>query len=146
MKKHLFSIGFLLVFVLMTLSCNKNGSNPSSIVKQYFFAIDKIDEKTIYELVTPDLAQRMVDYMNIEDTKELLNDLGGIKSIEEKIFGNFATVRIIFKDDLTDEIDLIKINGKWKISLEKFSYGKAGWKLLKDTTAVDWWLDDELGN
>ena len=147
MKKKYFLIrfiGIVLFYGFAVLSCNKIGNNPKSIIRQYLTAIDNIDEKTIIDLLSPNYSKNIIEFIDIEGAKKIINDLGGINNIEENIIGNFAIVKITFENNLKDEIDLIKIDGKWKISSEKLLYGETGWNLLKEINTVDW-LEEELG-
>ena len=44
---------------------------------------------------------------------------GGIAKTEETIDGDRATVIVTYNDGSTDDIKLVKVNGKWQISMEK---------------------------
>jgi hypothetical protein len=121
MGKTLFSIGLLgltLIVGLSAISCNIiGGGSPSYVTRQFYAALAKGDSKTISELATPQTARL------IEGAREKISGLviakGDITNIEETIDGDTAVVRTTFKDGSTDELHLVKVGGKWKVTIQK---------------------------
>ena len=119
MKKTLFLIGvvsFALIIGFTVLGCGGGGS-PSSVVKQLFTAIEKGDAKNLNELMTPESAAMMGMFM--EKAKGSMTEKGGITKTEETINGDTAVVKATFKDGSTDELKLVKVDGKWKVTIDK---------------------------
>lgn len=109
-------ISLVLIIGLAVVGCGKGGS-PSSVTRQLYAAIEKGDAKTIGELMTPEAAQMLV--MFLEKAKGMVIAKGGITKTEETINGDNAVVTTTFKDGTTEELDLVKIDGKWKVNMEK---------------------------
>jgi ketosteroid isomerase-like protein len=120
MKRILFSIGtisFLLIIGLTVLGCGGSGGSPSSVVKRLYTAFEKGDTKAVNELMEPEAAAMMV--MFIEMAKEQAAQTGSITKTEETIDGDTAVVKATFKDGSTDDYDLVKVGGKWKVTIKK---------------------------
>ena len=118
MKKHVFLIGLIsmaLIFGMILISCG--GGSPSSVVKQLHTAIEKGDAKKIGDLTTPEAAQMLA--MFGEKGRGMITTKGSITKTEETINGNNAVVKVTYKNGETDKYDLVKVNGKWKVSLDK---------------------------
>lgn len=120
MKKTFSLIGLIsliLIIGLAIVGCSKGGGSPSNVAKQLYAAIEKGDAKTIGELMTPEAAQMMV--MFLEKAKGMITAKGGITKTEETINGDKAVVKTTFKDGSTEELNFVKIDGKWKANIEK---------------------------
>jgi len=120
MKKNISLIGLISILLIVGLSvigCGKGGGSPSNVVKQLHVAIDKQDAKAIGRLATPEAAE-MINMFG-EKGKGMLAEKGGIVKTEEIINGDTAIVTVTYKNDETDDYELVKIDGKWKISLDK---------------------------
>ncbi|MDR2481248.1 MAG: DUF4878 domain-containing protein [Spirochaetaceae bacterium] len=118
-KRALFLVGFT-GFVLaagLLIGCNKGESSPSDVTRQLYMALEKGDAKTIGELMTPEAAQTMAVFS--EKMKGVVAAKGGITSAEETIDGDTAMVRTTFKDGSTEVLNLVKIDGKWKVTINK---------------------------
>jgi ketosteroid isomerase-like protein len=122
MKRNFFLTVFILLIIgLMITGCSSSGK-PSSVVKKFYTAIEKGDTAAFNELMTPDSAQMMI--MFAEKAKGMLDEkadsgsiTNAISKMEETINGDTATVKTIFKDGSTENLDLVKVDGKWKISM-----------------------------
>jgi hypothetical protein len=55
----------------------------------------------------------------MEKAKGQMVDKKGVASTEEKIDGDKAVVKVTYKDGSTDDINLIKVDGKWKVTVAK---------------------------
>ncbi|MCL2066484.1 MAG: DUF4878 domain-containing protein [Treponema sp.] len=119
MKRYSFFAGFislLLVIGFIVASCG-GGSSPTNVVKQLHTAIEKGDAKKIGELMTPEAAG-MVAMMG-DKAKGMLASYGEITNTEETIDGDTATVLVTYKNGETSNYDLVKVDGKWKVSVDK---------------------------
>jgi hypothetical protein len=119
MKKHFSFIGLislLLIIVIVAIGCSGGGS-PTSVVKKLHTAIEKGDSKAIGQLMTPEAAQMMA--MMGEKTKGMMASYGGIARTKETIHGNTAIVEVTYKNGETSDYELVKINGKWKVTIDK---------------------------
>ena len=120
MKKYSFLvglIGFTLIIGFVIVGCSKGGGSPSDVAKQLYVAIEKGDAKTVGELMTPEAAQMMTMFM--EKAKGMVAAKGGITGTEETIDGDTAVVKTTFKDGSTEELEFVKVDGKWKVTINK---------------------------
>jgi len=120
MKKYLFSIGivcFALIVTFTLIGCGKVGNSPSSVARKFYTALEKGDSKAIGEVMTPEAAQMMAMFM--EKAKGMIVAKGGIVKTEEEIDDDTAVVTTTFKDGTTEELNLVKIDGKWKVTIDK---------------------------
>ena len=122
MKKHIYFIGLislLLIIGIIAIGCSVGGS-PTSVVKKLHTAIEKGDAKAIGQLMTPEAAQLMIMMgMMGEKTKGMMAAYGGIAKTEEIIDGNNAVVKVTYKNGETSDYELVKIDGKWKVTIDK---------------------------
>jgi hypothetical protein len=109
-------IGFMLIIGFAVISCEKKGS-PSSVIKQFYAAIEKGNTEEIKRLMAPGEGEVML--MFAEKAKGMVTARGGIKNIEETIDGDKAVVNTTFKDDTVEDLNLINVDGEWRITLEK---------------------------
>jgi len=119
MKKHFLFIGLislLLIMGIVVIGCG-GGSSPTSVVKKLHTAIEKGDSKAIGQLMTPDAAQMMA--MLGEKAKGMMATYGGIAKTEETINGDNAVVKVTYKNGETSDYELVKIDGKWKVTIDK---------------------------
>ncbi|WP_461245992.1 DUF5640 domain-containing protein [Treponema sp. R6D11] len=93
---------------------NKSDGKASAVVKQYYAALAKGDAKTIGKVMTAKGAQNITPFMS--KAKDHVDALGKITKTEEIINGNSGVVKVMFSNGATEEIDVIKVDGKWKIS------------------------------
>ena len=120
MRRNLFLvgfIGFIMIIGLTVFGCGKGGGSPSSVTKQFYTALEKGDQNAINELMTEKDAQMMSMFM--EKAQGTVSARGGVAKTEETIDGDTAKVKTTFKDGSTEELNLVKIDGKWKVTMEK---------------------------
>jgi ketosteroid isomerase-like protein len=110
-------IGFALMIGFLFLGCNKGGGSPSDVTRKLYTAIEKGDAKAVGELMTPEAAQTMTMFM--EKAKGMVAAKGGITTTKETIDGDTAVVETTFKDGSSEELNLVKVDGKWKVTIEK---------------------------
>jgi len=93
---------------------SKSDGKASAVVKQYYAALAKGDAKTIGKIMTAKGMQNLTPFLSI--AKDYVAPLGKITKTEEIINGNSGVVKVTFSNGSTEEIDVIKTDGKWKIS------------------------------
>jgi hypothetical protein len=110
MKKGIFVFGWVLIVLLVGCSV---GNTPSAVVREYYRALGNNDTKALARVTTSETAK------NLSQVGSKAHDhvvaLGKIKKITEEIYGDTAEVTVTFEDD-EEEISVIKVNGKWKVS------------------------------
>jgi hypothetical protein len=120
-KKKLWGmLAMALTFGLVLAACG-NGDSPTGVVKQYYAALAKGDAKTLGVVMTPKGTENLTPFM--EKAKEHVTTLGEITNTEETIDGDTGIVKVTFADGTTEEIDVVKVDGKWKVSeWDSFSF------------------------
>ena len=117
----------VLSIALFVFGCGSGGGNsPSAVARQFYAAAEKDNFKGMRDLMEPESAQLMAA---LEEKMEgatgeggmgdLIKEKGGIVNAEETIDGDTATVKLTFKDESTEDLKLVRIDGKWKITLAK---------------------------
>ena len=109
-------ISLMLIIGFAAISCGKKGS-PSSVVKNFYAAVEKGSTEEFTKLMAPGEGEVML--MLAEKAKGMITSRGGIKNVEETITGDKAVVKTFFKDDSTEELHLVNVDGEWKVTLEK---------------------------
>lgn len=104
-----------LMFIVGFTAIGCGGDSPSKVVKKFYAALLEGDAKKIGELSTPETVQSLVPFL--EKAKGMAAAYGEIVSMEEKIDGDKATVSVKYKNGEDEEYDLVKVDGKWKISI-----------------------------
>jgi len=113
----LFGVGLLGLFVV---GCGS--PPPKKVATQFYTALEKGDSKTVGTLVTAETADILASFG--PKMTEAAKMYGKVKSATEEINGNTATVTLTFENGKTDNVDLVKIDGKWKVSMQSSSGGK----------------------
>ena len=121
-------ISVMLIIGLAVIGCGggKGGNSPSGVAKQFYTAAEKGDVKAMTALMDPDSAQLIAAMAEkIEGTaenegsiKKNVREKGGIIKAEEAIEDDTAKVTLTFKDGSTENLDLVKIDGKWKVTIK----------------------------
>ena len=106
-------IAIVAIIGCMAVSCGGGGGSPSSVVKQFYTAAEKGDEKALRNLMTEE-AGMWVELLLSADVEKTMKP--AIAKTTEKIDGNKATVTATLKDGKTEEVKLVKVDGKWKIT------------------------------
>jgi len=117
MKKVLRMFGLVGVALIVGFSVIGCGQSPSKVVSEFLAAINKGDAKKIADLSTPETAAMVTPMLS--KVQGSLAEKGGIAKLEQTITGDTATVKVTFKDESTESYNLVKVNGKWKISITK---------------------------
>lgn len=110
MKKGIFA--FCLVLVVLLAGCSA-ANTPSAVVREYYKALEKNDPKALAKVTTEKSAKNLAQFAT--KARDHVVALGMIKTVTEEINGDTAVVTVTFETD-TEEIDVIKVDGKWKVS------------------------------
>ena len=114
MKRVILLTGIVcLVFIA---GCSGNDS-PSAAARKFYTAVEKNDTKAMGQVATPETVQMMA--MFGEKAAGMVAANGKIKGTTEEIDGDTAVVTLTFENGETENLDLIKVNGKWKVSIDK---------------------------
>jgi hypothetical protein len=113
MGKRFFGISFILLILLA--SCSGSASSPKAAVQKFYKAIEKNDSKAMAEVATPETVQLMAMFGTKIQGMAAAN--GKVKTITETIDGDTAVVTVTFDNGEEENIDLIKVDGKWKVSI-----------------------------
>ena len=134
-------ISLMLIMGLNFIVHSQTGVTPSSVVKQFYTTVEKGDSQAVSKLlISPKKLQedsvlamfagksdevsamqklaeiQMNMLMGGQDLKKELATKGGLVSTKETINGNKAIVKATHKDSSTWTFNLVKVDGKWKIS------------------------------
>jgi len=121
MKKIKIITGVFIILIItgFMVSCDQKGS-PKSVIRQFYKAVELGNTDEFTNLMAP--GEDEVMRMFAEKAKGMVESKGGtsgIKKIEETIEGNKAVVKTTFKDESTEELHLLNIDGEWRVTLEK---------------------------
>jgi uncharacterized lipoprotein len=112
MEKKFFVVGLVLIVLLAGCSA---ASSPKAAVEKFYKAIEKNDTKTMAEVATPETVQLMAMFGT--KVSDAMASYGKIKSMAETIDGDTAVVTVVFENEEEENFDLIKVDGKWKVSV-----------------------------
>ncbi|MCL2043445.1 MAG: DUF4878 domain-containing protein [Treponema sp.] len=119
--KKILAIGLISLMVIGGLSiigCGGGGRNsPESVVRQFWTAVEKGDTRAYSNYMTPEAAAMIAAFG--EKAEGGAAEKGGLISTSETIDGDTAVVEMNFGDGSTEEIHLIRVDGKWLITFEK---------------------------
>ena len=120
-KKRLVVILLVAIFSLMAVfafALDLPGVNsPETTVQDFYNAIERNDIIALYDVATDDLIQLLL--MFGDKAREAIMEEGKIKSMTHTINGDKAVVNITFDSGQTSNLDLIRLDGKWKVSVGK---------------------------
>jgi hypothetical protein len=114
MRRVMMLVG--IVCVVFIAGCGNNDS-PSSAARKFYAAVEKNDAKAMGQVATVETVQLMA--MFGEKAAGMVAANGKIKSTTEKIDGDTAVVILTFENGETENLDLKKIDGKWKVAISK---------------------------
>ena len=119
MKKlvQLATIFSLVVVLGLGGACKQGGKSPSKVAREFYAAIEKGDPEEFPKTMTAEAASMMT--MFAEKAKGQATAKGGIESTVETIEGDTAKVEVAFKDGSKETLELVKIEGEWKVKLTK---------------------------
>ena len=114
MGRKLFGL-WLGLFVLLA-GCSLVNS-PKATVQKFVKAIEKNDMKAMAEVATPETVQLMAMFGTKVQGMVAANTSKKVKTVTETINGDTAVVTIVFDDGEDMSFDLVKADGKWKVSI-----------------------------
>jgi len=91
--------------------------DPSSVVRQLHTAVRNGDNGAISNLMTAEAAGLALKLLS--DLQESYTDSGGIASMEQNISGDTATVKVTYRNGDTDTYDLVRVDGRWRVTIAK---------------------------
>ena len=105
-----------IVCVVLIAGCSRNDS-PTSVAYKFYAAIEKNDIKAMGQTATPETVQMIT--MLGEKAAGMVTAYGKVKSSTEEINGDTAVVTFTFESGEISELDLVKVDGKWKVAMSK---------------------------
>ena len=119
---------FLFCLTIMALMVNCSVMNsPKAAVLKFAKAVEQNDTKAMAKVATPETVQLMAMF-GPKIQGMIAAQAGGKPKVTEKINGDTAVVTIILEDGDEMNIDLIKVNGKWKVSIDTDIKGSSSYK------------------
>jgi hypothetical protein len=115
-------IGWGMIFIVLLAGCSIFSSSPKSVVEKFYKSIEQNDVKAMSEVATKETVELMVLFGSKVQAALVAN--GKIKSMTETINGDTAVVKTIFESGEEDSVDLIKVDGKWKVHVDMKNKGK----------------------
>jgi hypothetical protein len=91
--------------------------SPSKAAKLFCVAVGKGDTETYSRLSTRETADVITLFK--DEFKKGVASKKGIAKATETISGNQAVVVMTFKDGTTDKLGLVKVGGKWKVTMSQ---------------------------
>jgi uncharacterized lipoprotein NlpE involved in copper resistance len=114
MKHKIMVLGLVCFFVFV--GCGNNDT-PSSVARKFYTALQKNDTKALGQVATPETVQTMA--MFGEKVQGMMQSYGKITNTTEQIDGDTAVVSVTFENGESGDLTLKKIDGKWKVVIDK---------------------------
>jgi PBP1b-binding outer membrane lipoprotein LpoB len=112
MKKNVIILGCI---VVLLASCSGLTNTPKATAQKFYKALEKNDTKALAEVATPETVQLIAMFGT--KIQGMMASYGKIKSITEAIEGDTAVATVVFENGEETNLDLIKVDGKWKVSM-----------------------------
>jgi ketosteroid isomerase-like protein len=107
---------FGLVIIVLLAGCSAAGS-PKAAVEKFYKALERNDTTAMAEVATPETVQMMALFGSM--VQEQMKESGKFKTGTETIDGDTAVVTLVYENGEEDTVDLVKVDGKWKVTLNK---------------------------
>jgi hypothetical protein len=117
MKATLAAVNLLIVVSLLLAMASCGGGSPTAAVRAFMTALEKGDTKAMEKVATPETVALIAAFG--EKATESMEEYGKITYGDEKIDGDKATVKVSFANGQSSDVDLIKVDGKWKVTTGK---------------------------
>ncbi|MCD4793044.1 MAG: DUF4878 domain-containing protein [Bacteroidales bacterium] len=120
--KKLMSIGFVLLFSFFMVSCGGSSDNPQDVAKNFMEALTDQDYDKAKDLGTENTIMMigMIESMaSMAPEGEEAEDMGEITWGETEIDGDKATCFYSTPDKADQQVDLLKVDGDWKVDMKK---------------------------
>jgi uncharacterized lipoprotein len=111
-----FSLVLAVFCVIFVAGCSNNNT-PSAVVREFYNAVAENDVKKMGQYATPETVGTVSLYG--QKMQGYVIALGKITNITEEIDGDTAVVTVSFANDDEQKVDVVKIDGKWKVKMEK---------------------------
>ncbi|MFO8144594.1 MAG: DUF4878 domain-containing protein [Candidatus Syntrophosphaera sp.] len=118
-------IGLLAIVILVALAaCGTSSDNPQAVAESFFSALETKDFEGAKKLATENSAG-MLDLIQgfMQEENQDINNRFNVVSVEEN--GDNATITFEAwnsenpDDKDTDTMDMVKVDGAWKVKVEK---------------------------
>jgi ABC-type glycerol-3-phosphate transport system substrate-binding protein len=116
MKKF---VVFGLILAVVLASCGGGGGSPSAVTKNFITAIIKGDVKGIQANSTEEVASLLTAFIGEDKIEAQLEEIGKFTVKDETIDGDTAKVTVVYESGEEETIDLVKVDGKWKVTIKK---------------------------
>ena len=118
-RAHRAMVPLLIVvsLVLAMAGCGGGGGSPTAAVRAFITALEKGDTKAMENVATPETVALIA--MFGEKVTESMKEYGKITYSDEKIDGDKATVKMSFENGESSDVELVKVDGKWKVTAGK---------------------------
>jgi hypothetical protein len=113
MKKLLILSALVSLVCFMFVGCG--AESPTSVTKKFFAAVEKGDQKALEACATPETVTFIA--MFGEKASNSVKENGKITETSETIDGDTAMVKVTFENGETSDVNLIKIDKKWKVHI-----------------------------
>ena len=120
MKSTLKMIGIIALVAVIGFAmtaCGGRNDSPSDVVRKAITAMERGDTRGIEATCTPELAALIISMM--EKAQGQVTERGGIASAVETIDGDTAIVEVTYNDGTSETMNLVKVDGQWKITMGK---------------------------
>jgi hypothetical protein len=112
MKKNFIILG---IIVVLLAGCLGSANTPTAVAQKFYKALEKNDQKALAEVATPETVQLIAMFGS--KIQGMMAEYGKTKSITETIDGDTAIVTVVFESGEETNLDLVKVDGKWKVSM-----------------------------
>ena len=116
LKRMLIAVAVALL-VLGMASCGDGESSPTTAANAFIAAVEKGDAKEMEKVATKDTVALIG--MFGEKAADSIKEYGKITNTTEEIDGDKAVVSLTFENGNTEELTLIKEDGKWLVNISK---------------------------
>lgn len=120
--KKLMSIGFVLLFSFFMVSCGGSSDNPQDVAAEFMTALADQDYDKAKDLGTENTVMMigMIESMaSMAPEGEESEEMGEITWGETEIDGDNATCFYSTPDKADQQVDLVKVDGDWKVDMKK---------------------------
>jgi hypothetical protein len=113
---------FVLPLLFLTFVIGCGSPKPSVVAENFYAALSKGDWETAGKYSTPETIQKLMPYAS--KVQPVIAAAGKAKAIKETIDGDKAVVVVEFenKKNEPDDVELVKIDGKWKVHIDMESF------------------------
>jgi len=112
-------VGMAMVVAFFCVGCGS--PKPSAVAERFFTALAKGDMETVGKYATTETMQMVATFgSKLQNAAKMA---GKIKSSTETITDDTAEVTLYFENGEEENVDLVKVDGKWKVDMQMSSGG-----------------------